>query len=143
MFKTVWIQRCLDSPCGLCAAGAVRHGAVGEASRGVPTPQEAGRGALWRGVGGSVDRGEQEGGHKDAETRYGCREILWRVQVMYVEDGVSDIFGGLLCIHVLLGRSYSQSRSNFGVFMSFEVVVWKHGDVLYLSGLMLINTCSN
>lgn len=57
-----------------------------------------------------MDRGEQEGGHKDAETRYGCREILWRVQVMYVEDGVSDIFGDLLCIRaprmVLLPKSF-------------------------------------
>lgn len=59
-----------NSPCCLCAARAVRHGAVGATARGVQAPQEAGRGTLRRGVGGPVDNGEQEGGHKDAETRY-------------------------------------------------------------------------
>lgn len=54
----------------MCAAGALRHGAVGASSGGVPPAEEAGGGALWRSVGGPVDGGEQEGGHQDAQTRY-------------------------------------------------------------------------
>lgn len=54
----------------MCAAGALRHGAVGASSGRVPPAEEAGGGALWRGVGGPVDGREQEGGHQDAQTRY-------------------------------------------------------------------------
>uniref|UniRef100_A0AAX7U445 non-specific protein-tyrosine kinase n=1 Tax=Astatotilapia calliptera TaxID=8154 RepID=A0AAX7U445_ASTCA len=50
------------------SAGAVRHGAVGEAQRGVQAPEETGRRSLWGGVGGFLDHREEEGGHKDAQT---------------------------------------------------------------------------
>lgn len=77
---------CLDSPCRLCAAGALRHGAVGETSGGVQTPQETGRGSLRRGVGGPVDHREQESGHKDAEARYERRpEAVLVVQHLEVK----------------------------------------------------------
>lgn len=49
--------------CLCSAAGDLRHGALGETSRGVQAPSQVGRRALWRSVGGSVDRREQASGY--------------------------------------------------------------------------------
>lgn len=73
----------------------------------------------------------------DAE-RY-CGEFKW-----YMLKMVFQISLGVYCVFMCSSDGpIPKVVPTCRFVMSFEVVVWKHGDVLYLSGLMLINTCSN